>query len=64
MSWDLQNICSWTKEILSQCHDFKHKSKFWNLSRKKNASQAEKKKLKSRKRQHWPGVLSIDVFTS
>ena len=31
---------------------------------KKNASQAEKKKLELRKRQHWPGVLSIDVFTS
>ena len=32
------------KKILSKCHDFKHESKFWNLSRKKYASRVQKKK--------------------
>ena len=44
MSQDLQNICSWTKKILGRCHDFKHKSKFWNLSGK-NARRVEKKNM-------------------
>ena len=57
--------CMFTnKKILGQCHDFKLKSKFWNLSRKKIVSRVEKKELESRNRQHWPDVLSINVFTS
>ena len=31
---------------------------------KKMQVKLKKKKLESRKRQHWLGVLSIDVFTS
>ena len=32
------------EKILSKCHDYKHDSKFWNLSRdKKNSSRREKK---------------------
>ena len=56
MSRDLQNICSRTKK--------KHESNFWNLSRKKYASRFQKNILESRKRERWPVVISIDVFTS
>ena len=31
-------------KILSKCHDFKHESKFWNLSRKKICESSSKKK--------------------
>ena len=46
MSRDLQNIYvqERKKKILSKRHDFKHESKFLNLSRKKYASRVQKKK--------------------
>ena len=64
MSRGLQNVYvqERKKKILSKCHDFKHESKFWNLSRKKYASRVQKKKIESRKRERWPVVLSINVF--
>ena len=56
MSRDLQNICSRTKK--------KNTSRNFEIWVEKNGSRVEKKILESRKRERWPVVLSIDVFTS
>ena len=56
MSRDLQNICSRTKK--------KTRVEILKFESKKMRVELKKKTLESRKRERWPVVLSIDVFTS
>ena len=52
------------EKIPSNCHDYKHDSKFWNLSRdQKKFESTWKKKRESSKRIRSPVKLPIDVST-
>ena len=64
MSLDLQNMCSWMEKNPKQMLWLQTQVEIiFEFESKKISSRVEKKKLESRKRECWPVVLSVNVFT-